>query len=165
MTSSLGCVVNPSTNSKQYGDLFGYVCQHDSKACAGIAANASTGNYGAYSMCSADEQLSFVFNRYYQDQGRSSDACSFKGAAKLQKASSGGSSCQKLIAQAGQQGTGTVTSSPSGGGGSSSGSNGGSSSSSAAASSNIVPSVISGLSGMTAIVILAGLSGMGIVLL
>lgn len=158
MTKELSCVVNPSTSSKNYGDLFGYVCGHEPRACAGIAANASTGDYGAYSMCSPSEQLSFAFDQYYKSQGKADSACSFKGAAQLQSATSGGSSCKNLIAQAGNGGTGTVTSAPTGAGGA------GSSSSSAAAGKNTVPRPESGLLPMAAIVILAGLSGMGIIL-
>ena len=157
MTESLGCVVNPSTSEKSYGDLFGYVCGHDPKACTGIQANATTGEYGAYSMCSASEQLSFVFNQYYKDQGSSSDACSFKGAAQVQSPQSGGSSCKSLIAQAGSAGTGTVTSAPSGGGA-------GAASSSAAARMNTVPTSETAFLPVAAIVVLAALSGMGVVL-
>lgn len=157
MTDTLGCVVNPSTNPKQYGDLFGYVCGHDPKACGGIAHNSSTGEYGAYGMCNAAEQLSFVFNQYYKDQGSSSDACSFKGAAQLQKGSSASGTCQQLINQAGTAGTGTVTSAPSGGGGAAS--------SSGAAGMNSVPSAESGLLPMMFVMGVALLSGMGMIVL
>jgi hypothetical protein len=157
MTDTLGCVVNPSTNEDDYGNLFGYVCGHDPKACNGIAHNASTGAYGAYSMCNAAEQLSFVFNQYYKNQGSSSDACNFKGAAKLQSASSASGSCQSLINQAGTAGTGTVTSAPSGGAGAAS--------SSGAAGINSVPTAESGLLPMMFIMGAALLSGMGMIVL
>ena len=155
MTDTLGCVVNPSTNPTDYGDLFGYVCGHEPKACAGIAHNGSTGAYGAYGMCDSAEQLSFVFNQYYKSQGSSSDACSFKGAAKLQKASSASGACQSLINQAGTAGSGTVTSAPSGGAASSSG----------AAGINSVPSAESGLLPMMFVMGVALLSGMGMIVL
>ena len=161
MTNTLSCVVNPSTSENNYGNLFGYVCQHDPKACAGIAANASTGTYGAYGMCSPSEQLSFVFDQYYVDQHRSANACSFKGAAKLQKASSASGNCKALIAQAGTGGTGTVTSAPTGTGAGAAG--GGAASSSGAAGMNSVPSAETGLFPMAFIVSLAALSGMGMV--
>lgn len=163
MTQSLSCVVNPSLSEQKYGSLFGYVCGQNPKACAGIAANGEKGTYGAYGMCSSSEQLSFVFNQYYMSQGRSSSACDFKGAAKLQSASSGGSSCRQLIAQAGKDGTKTVTSSPQGTG---SGSSGGSAaSSSGAASIMATPGVESGLLPMAFIVTVAALSGVGMLML
>jgi hypothetical protein len=157
MTDTLGCVVNPSTSENNYGDLFNYVCGHDNKACDGIAHNGSTGSYGAYGMCSPSEQLSFVFNQYYKDQGSSSDACNFKGAAKLQRASSASGTCQSLINQAGTAGTGTVTSAPTGGGASAS--------SSGSAGIKNIPSAESGLLPMICVVVVAALSGMGMIAL
>ena len=157
MTDTLSCVVNPSESVNSYGNLFNYVCGHDNSACGGIAHNGSTGSYGAYGMCSPSEQLSFVFNQYYKDQKSSSDACSFKGAAKLQKASSASGTCQSLINQAGTAGTGTVTSAPTGGGAASS-------SSGSAAIKNI-PSAESGILPMICVVIAAALSGMGMIAL
>lgn len=156
MVDTLGCVVNPNTNENNYGDLFGYVCGNDPKACNGIAHNASTGAYGAYGMCSASEQLSYVFNQYYKSQGSSSDACSFKGAAQLQQASSANSQCQSLINQAGTQGTGTVTSAPS---------SNPSSSSSQGAAFKSVQSTQSGLIPALLLMGVAALSGMGMIIL
>lgn len=157
MTSTLGCVVNPSTNSADYGTLFHYVCGHDPSACDGIVANASTGSYGAYGMCDPGEQLSFVFNQYYHANGRTAQACDFKGAAKLQKASSASGACSSLINQAGTGGSGTVTSAPTG-------------SASAASSSGIaamaaVPGAETGVLPMLFVIGVALLSGMGMIVL
>jgi 1,3-beta-glucanosyltransferase GAS1 len=158
MTDTLGCVVNPSTNSDNYGQLFNYVCGHDSKACDGIAHNATLGDYGAYGMCSPSEQLSFVFNAYYKAQGSASDACSFKGAAQTQQASSASGACQSLINQAGTAGTGTVTSAPTGSAGSSA-------SSSGSAGFRTTPTTETGLMPAMFIMVVALLSGMGMIAL
>jgi len=170
MYDSLRCVVSSKTSENDYEDLFDYVCGADPKACAGIAANATTGKYGAYGMCDSEESLSFVLNQYYKSQGSSSDACNFKGAAGLKASKNDGGSCSALIQQAGVGGTGTVTSAPSGtgavGGGSGSGSGGSAASSSGGASGlRTMPSSESGFFPMVFIVSLAALSGMGMMLL
>ncbi|KAK3077518.1 hypothetical protein LTR53_020678, partial [Teratosphaeriaceae sp. CCFEE 6253] len=65
MYNTLGCVVAPATSEGDFGTLFGTVCGYGDNICAGIAANASTGTYGAYGMCNATEQLAYAFNQYY----------------------------------------------------------------------------------------------------
>jgi hypothetical protein len=120
MTTTLSCVVQGTVSNSSYGTLFGTVCGYGGgAACAGIQANPATGTYGAYSMCSPEEQLSFVFNQYYTSQQSNPSACNFQGAAKTQQSSSPAASCVNLLNQAGPQGTGTVTSQPSTSGGSS----------------------------------------------
>lgn len=148
MVKTLGCVVSSSTNSEDYGKLFGQVCGYSQSVghdiCAGIEANATTGNYGAYSMCSASEQLSFAFDQYYQSQNSNSQACDFDGAASTQTAQSADSTCQNLMKEAGSAGTGTVSSSgpgQTGGSDSSSGSSSSGSGNKGAAAGGPVPSV------------------------
>ncbi|XWW92817.1 hypothetical protein V2A60_000744 [Cordyceps javanica] len=100
MADSLECVVDDSLDEKSYGDLFGNVCGN-AKICAGINGVTKLGNYGAYSMCTPKEKLSFVLDAYYQANGKSSSACGWKGA-KLQKGSAA-SSCQKSLNDAKEQ--------------------------------------------------------------
>ena len=110
MMPTLTCVVANSTSTESYGDLFGTVCGYG--ACAGIQANYTTGVYGAYSMCSAEQQLSFAFNAYYEAQnakGNGASACGFNGAATTQVAVSPTGTCASLLNEAGTAGTGTVT--------------------------------------------------------
>lgn len=101
MADSLNCVVSDNLDEKSYGDLFGNVCGANSKICAGINGVTKLGNYGAYSMCSPKQQLSFVLNAYYEANGKSTDACGWKGA-KLQKGSVA-SNCQKSLSDAKEQ--------------------------------------------------------------
>jgi len=125
MMASLTCTVKPSTDSDNYEDLFGQVCGYnDGRPCAGIAHNATTGTFGAYSMCNSTEQLSWAFNAYASSQSNRQQACDFDGAATTKASSSAGSSCSALMAEAGASGTGTVTSAPNGGGGAASSSQG-----------------------------------------
>ncbi|KAK5126316.1 hypothetical protein LTR85_010552 [Meristemomyces frigidus] len=168
MMESLGCTVSSSADTDNYGTLFGEVCGYGD-ACDGIAANGTTGDYGAYGMCNSTQQLAYAFNAYYAAQSSVASACDFNGAAATKAATSGGSTCSSLMAEAGTAGTGTVTSQPTGtGSGSSSGSSGSASSaasSSAGATMNTVLGVESGVLPMVFIVTMAAVSGMGMILL
>lgn len=165
MVKSLSCVAGSGITGNDTADLFDYVCGLDSAACDGIGKNATTGVYGAYSMCNSIQQLSFVFDQYYQKQSKLATACDFSGSAKIQSGSKS-STCSALISQAGTAGTGTVTSAPSG-----TGSSSGSSSSSAAstkkgnASATIIPRFDMGLFQLGAYLLVSGMAGAGMIML
>jgi hypothetical protein len=163
MVKSLSCVANSGISGNSSADLFDYVCGLDNAACAGINVNATTGVYGAYSMCSASQKLSFVFDQYYKAQGKASTACSFSGNAKVQTGATS-STCSSLLSQAGTAGTGTVTSAPTATGGSSSKSSGASTSKSAAGAVT-VPRLDTGLLQLGAYLLFAGMAGAGMILL
>ncbi|KAI5248421.1 hypothetical protein E4T42_05658 [Aureobasidium subglaciale] len=119
MFNSLSCNVKSSVSEEAYGDMFGYVCGASPSSCAGIAHNATTGNYGAYSMCNSTEQLGFVLDQYYsaQPSAQRASACGFSGSATLKSAAKPTGVCSSLMAQAGTAGTGKVTASPTTGSG------------------------------------------------
>lgn len=100
MMSTLSCVASTSLNGTVIGELFGEVCGYPGNPCAGIARNATIGDYGPYSMCNATEQLSYAFDTYYKGQSSAASACSFGGAASVVKAAGAASSCSSVIAQA-----------------------------------------------------------------
>lgn len=160
MVKSLSCAANTGLSGNETATLFDTVCGLDSKACDGIAKNATTGVYGAYSMCTSYQQLSFAFDQYYQSQGKASTACGFGGNAKLQTAATD-STCSKLLSQAGTAGTGTVTTAPTGTGSSSAGTG----TKTNAAGAMIIPRFDVGLLHLSAYIFVAGMTGMGMIML
>ncbi|KAL1962972.1 hypothetical protein VTN77DRAFT_8818 [Rasamsonia byssochlamydoides] len=161
MVNSLKCVVKDSVSDEDVGKLFGTVCGYG--VCDGISTNATSGQYGAYSMCKAKDQLSFAINQYYEQQvaqGNGASACDFNGAAQTQTPSTGGS-CDVLLKEA-AAGTGTVTSSPTSGSGAAST---GSSSVGAARPMAAPGSVQVGLWQFGAYIITAVIAGVGMIVL
>ena len=116
-----------------YGDLFNYICSNDAAACAGIESNATTGTYGAYSVCDPAEQLSYVMNAYYLAQASDAraSACNFNNHATTRAASSATGTCSSILSLAGTAGTGGVAA-PTGNSGAQAGSSGSSGSGSTA---------------------------------
>ena len=170
MVDSLSCGLKDSISDKEVGKLFGTVCGLGN--CDGITADSQKGKYGAYSMCSPKQQLSFVINQYYESNGKSSKACDFNGNAETKKASKPSGSCKDQMSQAGPKGTGSVSGGPVGG--SSSGSSGsgstasggsGSSSSGLAGISTPPQAVFVGGLQMGVYVLTAVLSGAAMILL
>lgn len=112
MESSLECTLKDRVSLKRYGALFGTVCGYG--VCSGISRNATTGEYGAFSVCNATQQLSYAFNQYYLQQKKKSNAataCDFDGTASIRKPKQASGQCLKLMKQAGADGNGTVDSS------------------------------------------------------
>lgn len=128
MVKSLSCVVSDSVSSDNYGDLFNQIYGFGvSDYVSGIAANATSGEYGAYSMCQPKDQLSWALNAYYNVQsakGNGANACDFSSSATTQAATTSGSSCSTKLAAVGTAGTGTASGAGATGTGSSSSSSG-----------------------------------------
>lgn len=115
MSDAASCAVKDSTDVKDYGKMFNYICGNDKKACEGINGNSTTGEYGTWSMCSSKQKLNIVLDAYYKGQNKASDACSFDGKAATQSASKKSSDCKK-IADAGGRGSDSGDSAPGGSG-------------------------------------------------
>ena len=99
--NTLKCKVKSGTSNDTIGALFGEVCGLNSKACASISGNTTTGTFGAFSMCTAEDQLSIALNAYYLSQNSASDACDFGGNATLSSGTpSAAESCSSLLSSA-----------------------------------------------------------------
>lgn len=99
MLKSASCIPASSLKVKAYSDIFDYICGENESLCVGINGNATTGVYGAYSMCPAKAKLAYVLDAYYKDQNSASTACDFDGQATTQTPSTA-SSCEDSLAAA-----------------------------------------------------------------
>ncbi|KAL9002969.1 MAG: hypothetical protein Q9188_004135 [Gyalolechia gomerana] len=167
MVKSLNCTARSDINDDAITTNFGYLCDpSNGDYCSGILANGSTGVYGAYSMCNSKERLAWAFNAFFMDQTRNNpqntNPCDFDGAGRRQTPESAGT-CKSVVSQAGDSGTGSITSAPSPGSTSSGG--GSASSSTGAASVLAVPAFDLGMLRMATYVTIAALIGAGLVLL
>ncbi|KAL4799991.1 Glucanosyltransferase-domain-containing protein [Aspergillus venezuelensis] len=168
MEDTLTCKVKDDVDEEEYGEIFGYICGlEDGKYCAGQQADAVKGKYGAYSVCTTKQQLSFVMTQYYKAQN-SNDACDFDGRGETTEASDSSDSCSSLLDEAGTDGTGNVTTPDGGVGGdaSGSGSSGGSETSDGAAGNGPRPmAVFVGNWQMGAYILTSVIAGAGMLLL
>lgn len=83
MQASLSCVRASGLATKDYGDIFNFICGHNPGVCAGINGNATSGVYGAYSMCDDGAKLDYVLDTYYNSQKKASTACDFNSQAQV----------------------------------------------------------------------------------
>ena len=151
--SNATCVANSNVSPDGYGDLFSFICA--AGACDGIIGDGSKGEYGAYSMCSAQQRLSIAMNAYFIMMGGDSQSCNFNGNAIMQTPSIAGSCGASLTQAGGALGTGTSTA----------GASGGSGSSSSAASASGLPSFDFGVLAVGVYTVVATALGAGLFLL
>uniref|UniRef100_L2FZ35 1,3-beta-glucanosyltransferase n=1 Tax=Colletotrichum fructicola (strain Nara gc5) TaxID=1213859 RepID=L2FZ35_COLFN len=100
LPGSLSCTPKSGLKASAIGEMFGFICGADASACSGISANTSTGVYGAYSMCNAEQKLAFVLDTYYKNQKKASTACDFDGQAQVITPSSTNDTCKTALASA-----------------------------------------------------------------
>ncbi|KAI0418402.1 family 72 glycoside hydrolase [Xylaria grammica] len=100
MFKSLSCAPASDLKEKEFGSIFGYICEQDEKACAGIKHDTAAGVYGPYSMCNPKEQLGHILDAYYQNQNKGSYACDFDGAAEVQSSPEVADSCKASLDKA-----------------------------------------------------------------
>lgn len=107
MYDTLECVPVDNISSKLYQKTFSYLGGEG--VIDGVTGNATTGQYGAYSMCNSDQRLAFAMNRYYLTKGqKSAKACNFNGAATLKSSTSASGSCATQMSSIGAAGTNSV---------------------------------------------------------
>ncbi|KAL8893043.1 MAG: hypothetical protein Q9215_000048 [Flavoplaca cf. flavocitrina] len=166
MVQSLNCTANSDISDDAIQTNFDYLCDpRNGNYCSGILANGSQGVYGAYSMCTPEERISWAFNAFFMDQTRNNpentDPCNFEGAARKQTPRANGD-CRNVVNQAGAAGTGVITGAPAPTGGNSGGS---SDDSEGAANALTVPGFKAGILQMAAYVTITMLIGTLMVLL
>lgn len=120
MYASLSCAPAAGLDIDSYGEIFGYICENDEAACAGIKHDEATGVYGPYLMCNSTQSLGHVLDAYYKNQKQAADSCDFEGKAQVVSKPSAASSCASSLASASSAvasaATATVGSSTSGSG-------------------------------------------------
>ncbi|KAL8683987.1 MAG: hypothetical protein Q9224_001250 [Gallowayella concinna] len=167
MVQSLNCTAKSDIGDDDLETNFNYLCDpNNGDYCSGILANGTTGKYGAYSMCTPQERISWAFNAFFMDQTKNNpkntDPCNFKGLAQKQTSKASGT-CKDVVNQAGDSGTGVITGAPSPSGVSTGG--GSSSSSQGAAGALTVPSLNAGMFQLAAYITVAAFVGAGMILL
>lgn len=167
MEKSLSCVAKSDIQGKLLSKTFSTVCGYnDGKFCEGVNGDPKKGVYGAYSVCTPEQQLSFAMNAYYEAHGSDSQACDFDGAAETQSSSEGSGSCSTLLDQAGTDGTGVVSASPTAGGSGGSGGSGGDAETSDGAGVALTPSSVQvGIFQLSAYVATAMFAGAAMIML
>lgn len=110
MVATLNCTTEEQTqNLTAFAGIVSESCAAaEPGSCNGILADASSGTYGAYSMCLARQQAAWALNAAYG----SGPGCVGSGYGVLKTPSPSNSSCLELLAQAGPRGVQTVTSFP-----------------------------------------------------
>ena len=102
-------------------------------------------------------------NAYYEKMGESDTACDFDGSAQTQSATEPSGDCSSLMDEAGDDGTGQVTSQPSTDG--TTGGDGGSETSSSAAFPTAIPAFNFGILSLGAYVVCGVMAGASIILM
>jgi len=167
MVSGLTCRAKANIPDMAIGELFSSVCGLPGNPCKNVIGNATTGMYGAYSMCNATERLANAFDTYYASlSGQNKNTgCDFGGNATVVSKPQVAQSCSAAIASA--------TSAAAAGASAAGGSGGGSSGNGAASStskSGSPESLVGASLGLTkyftvGFAMIAGFSGMGMILL
>ncbi|KAI5310693.1 1,3-beta-glucanosyltransferase gas1 [Ascosphaera atra] len=103
--NSLSCKLKNTVSNKKLASLFDTVYGFGSQFTADIVANATAGEYGAFSMCDPRDQLSIAMDVYYKEQSKKGlyqggEACNFDGAAELRKANKLSDTCEEAIKKA-----------------------------------------------------------------
>jgi len=102
MFAGLSCKASPTLDEKNYGDIFNFVCGTKGRPCDAINGNATSGKYGVFSMCNAQQKLGYVLDRYYKNQNNAADACDFSGQATLVTPTKTDAECEQKLTEASQ---------------------------------------------------------------
>ncbi|KAG9228656.1 Glucanosyltransferase-domain-containing protein [Amylocarpus encephaloides] len=90
MMASLSCTAKAGLDGASISSIFGTICAPNfggGQACKNIVGNATSGIYGQYSMCNATQRLANAFDTYYNslDAQNKATGCDFGGNATTTK--------------------------------------------------------------------------------
>ncbi|EIW86348.1 glycoside hydrolase family 72 protein [Coniophora puteana RWD-64-598 SS2] len=159
--NDLSCQFTPQTSnySTILGDLLNYACSQLGQmgsSCNGIAANGTSGQYGAVSQCDPSIMLSYVMSEYYTLQNSNAQACYFAGNGTVNSYAPSGTSGLSAASSSCLASATSVFTPSATGGSSSGGSGGGSSGNSGGAISLEDPRALAGLGVMLAVGLMSG---------
>jgi hypothetical protein len=110
MYDSLTCVPKSGTSQNTLINTIGYLYGLDgAKYMTGVAHNGTLGVYGAYSMCSLEQQLAWAMNNYYeQNKNGQGNSCGFGGVGSTKAATSASGTCATQMSKIGAKGTNSI---------------------------------------------------------
>jgi hypothetical protein len=115
MMETLNCIFN-NTDMWDY-TIFRKYCKnpYDDNLCRAVDNNYTSGVYGSYDGCAAQEQSSWILNQIFISKGRDPASCTSAGGTIQTPTGpqSLESDCQSFLQQAGPDGIGKVTATPS----------------------------------------------------
>ncbi len=112
MMETLSCIATPELDSATALIAYQDICGLSAESCPGVSGNGATGTYGAFSMCNINERLSWALNMMYFSD---SSQCENDTHALVQEPQINSTTeCSVVMAEAGNDGTGTVTIFPTG---------------------------------------------------
>jgi hypothetical protein len=82
LADALTCVPVQGLSGGAREEIFSFICGLPDRFCEEIASNASAGEYGRFSICSAEEKLGLVLTTYHEHQELEASACDFDGRAR-----------------------------------------------------------------------------------
>jgi 1,3-beta-glucanosyltransferase GAS1 len=109
MISSLTCIAKPGLDSATALSAYQNICGTTAESCPGLHGNGSNGTYGAFSICTINERLSWALNMLYTSNF---SECENDANAATQESSMTDGDCSEAMDEAGYYGTGTITTFP-----------------------------------------------------
>lgn len=109
MMNSLNCIAKIGLDAGAAESRYEQLCGTSSEDCPALHGNGSNGTYGAFSICTINQRLSWALNELYR---YSSEGCIQDASAQYQSSIYSSGDCEEVMYEAGHYGTGTITTFP-----------------------------------------------------
>jgi 1,3-beta-glucanosyltransferase GAS1 len=112
MVASLGCISKPGLDPAIIAARYQNTCGTTSENCPALHGNGANGTYGAFSICSIEDRLSWALDKLYE---YTTGGCYNDPYAVVTHSSyypRSGANCAEALYEAGPSGTGTITTFP-----------------------------------------------------